>query len=576
MCRSYWTAFVLSLVFVGCDDGERAPLLGDFIPETDQEDVSDVTDDSDLEANSDTTGDDPADTDPVDEGAPANDEEQDGDVTAVDGGAVQQPPSAPSMSSDPPPTDMSECGPCRDGTVCCPSGQPCAGQCVPDCRIDQMCPASDLSCDSDTGVCTPMGSAGPTSMSTDVPPDAEPPPMPSSDTTMPGGDTMMPPSGGMGGTTGQATEPEPEPPGPEAGDGSAEFAVPGNTSGVAMRGTTLVVGHPGTPGFATVYDWVDGLWVEGQQLDPGELQANSTQMFGSDLAYDGERLAIAAYASGSVFIFEPNADTGLLEQTSAISEGTSSRFGTSLAWYGETLFVGAPMERVNQDGTTKNFSGAIYAVTRDRARWSSAEIARSNFAAAEVYEYMGHDIAITGDMLVAGAPGVAGKAEYIGKVFVFDISGVTLDEVTQVRPADAVYEDSFGSSVAALDDLIVVGAQGRSEDRGGYALVYRRVGSELELLQRLDPPEGQEIYFGAEAMFIDGSQLFVGGAHSVVEFTGEPGSYVAGRVFSGCSGESGASMTTSNQFLVAGGDYELGFNKAHLFDLTDPDTSCVE
>jgi hypothetical protein len=43
---------------------------------------------------------------------------------------------------------------CGANQVCCPSGQPCAGQCVPDCRTGASCP-SGLTCDQSSGVCKP-------------------------------------------------------------------------------------------------------------------------------------------------------------------------------------------------------------------------------------------------------------------------------------------------------------------------------------------------------------------------------------------------------------------------------------
>jgi hypothetical protein len=46
------------------------------------------------------------------------------------------------------------CDTCQQGSVCCPTGYGCAGQCVPDCRLGPGCP-SGLSCDQATGVCAP-------------------------------------------------------------------------------------------------------------------------------------------------------------------------------------------------------------------------------------------------------------------------------------------------------------------------------------------------------------------------------------------------------------------------------------
>jgi hypothetical protein len=54
----------------------------------------------------------------------------------------------------PPPDGGASCGTCDPGRVCCPSGQPCAGMCVPDCRAGGACP-DGLTCDSASGVCKP-------------------------------------------------------------------------------------------------------------------------------------------------------------------------------------------------------------------------------------------------------------------------------------------------------------------------------------------------------------------------------------------------------------------------------------
>jgi hypothetical protein len=43
---------------------------------------------------------------------------------------------------------------CAANQVCCPSGQPCAGQCVPDCRDGGLCPPG-LTCNTALGFCTP-------------------------------------------------------------------------------------------------------------------------------------------------------------------------------------------------------------------------------------------------------------------------------------------------------------------------------------------------------------------------------------------------------------------------------------
>jgi hypothetical protein len=50
---------------------------------------------------------------------------------------------------------------CPQSAVCCPSTMPCAGQCVPDCRVvGQSCPSMVPICDEETGLCDRSGDGG--------------------------------------------------------------------------------------------------------------------------------------------------------------------------------------------------------------------------------------------------------------------------------------------------------------------------------------------------------------------------------------------------------------------------------
>lgn len=44
---------------------------------------------------------------------------------------------------------------CTDREVCCESPLPCAGRCVPDCRLGAPCPREDTTCNQITGLCEP-------------------------------------------------------------------------------------------------------------------------------------------------------------------------------------------------------------------------------------------------------------------------------------------------------------------------------------------------------------------------------------------------------------------------------------
>ncbi|MBI5481397.1 MAG: hypothetical protein HY906_21235 [Deltaproteobacteria bacterium] len=55
------------------------------------------------------------------------------------------------------PPSCADGGSCPPDTICCTPPQPCAGRCVPDCRVDggQPCPPQAPNCDQNTGLCGP-------------------------------------------------------------------------------------------------------------------------------------------------------------------------------------------------------------------------------------------------------------------------------------------------------------------------------------------------------------------------------------------------------------------------------------
>jgi len=79
------------------------------------------------------------------------------DSVPVPDAAVPVPDAAPpACTTDCPPPPCGNTGsPCPPGAVCCPPGAPCAGTCVPDCRVNGLCPPQGPICDYNTGFCHP-------------------------------------------------------------------------------------------------------------------------------------------------------------------------------------------------------------------------------------------------------------------------------------------------------------------------------------------------------------------------------------------------------------------------------------
>jgi hypothetical protein len=213
---------------------------------------------------------------------------------------------------------------------------------------------------------------------------------------------------------------------------------------VAVSDDTLVVGAP--------YEDSSTTGVGGIEADNGAHDAGAVYVF----ARVGESWSQEAYIKAS-------------------NTGAADLFGFSVALAGDTLVVGAPYEDSSAVGVGGNETdngawnaGAVYVFTRSGTDWwQEAYIKASN---TEAYDGFGHEVAVTGDTLVAGAPfedssatGVSATqsdngAANSGAVYVFTRSGTTWSQEVYIKPSNTDAYDTFGFSVDAEDDLLAVGA----------------------------------------------------------------------------------------------------------------------
>lgn len=74
----------------------------------------------------------------------------------LDANAHDVGPSDSAVGGDATPLGDGGCGTCGDGSLCCPTGLACMGQCVADCRHDAACQGSSF-CNPYNGLCLPNG-----------------------------------------------------------------------------------------------------------------------------------------------------------------------------------------------------------------------------------------------------------------------------------------------------------------------------------------------------------------------------------------------------------------------------------
>lgn len=282
-------------------------------------------------------------------------------------------------------------------------------------------------------------------------------------------------------------------------------------SSVAISGDTLVVSAPGEDSNETgvtgtgtgtndsaidsgaVYVFTRSGNVWSQQAYLKASNSDPSDRFGHSLAIDGDTLVVGASnessatvgingvennngapASGAAYVFTRSGGTWSQQAyVKPSNTGTFDHFGVSVALSTDTLVVGAHAEAsnakgVNGDGANNDASdsGAAYVFTRSGSTWSQqAYLKASN---ADIFDFFGASVAISGDVVAVGAynessnaTGVNGdqtnnSVTHSGAVYVFARSGSTWAQQIYVKASNTGANDYFGSSLALNGDTLAV------------------------------------------------------------------------------------------------------------------------
>ena len=239
----------------------------------------------------------------------------------------------------------------------------------------------------------------------------------------------------------------------------------------------------------------------------------------------------------------------------AVDGISDDQFGTSIALSGNTLAVGSPYEDASQNTITNGAtggagvgaieSGSVYVYRRNGDLWTQeAYIKASNVNA---FDYFGRRVAVSGDILVVGAPSEDSNQNFItsgssaslndslsesGAVYVFRRTGDQWVQEAYVKASNAGDGDSFGSSLAVSGEVLVVGAPGEdsnqvvvtngasasannSASNSGAIYVFRRTSSDwiqegyIKAVNGIDANLNFGLGFGSEVS-ISGDTIAVG------------------------------------------------------------------
>lgn len=246
-------------------------------------------------------------------------------------------------------------------------------------------------------------------------------------------------------------------------------AGPGGLYGrsVAVEGNIAVVGEPQAiagpnslpQGAAYIFVNNGGVWTQQAELTPAD--GFSYDFFGFSVSISGNTVAVGAWNhpnstgnEGAVYIFVNNGGAWTQSAELIASDGVSSdQFGFSLALKGDSLVVGDPARRIND-----NQVGGAYVFTNNGGVWTQqAELLAADGQSGDVF---GLSVSLDGANVLVGAPYktiIADKPQQ-GLVYVFTQSNGVWSQYTELIAPDGAAGSGFGYSVALSGTTALIGA----------------------------------------------------------------------------------------------------------------------
>ena len=296
--------------------------------------------------------------------------------------------------------------------------------------------------------------------------------------------------------------------------------------------------------------------------------------FGRTVAIDGDLVLVGAPLDdtqgdgfGQAYLFD--ATTGALIRT--IPEPTPSfadRFGSDVALSGDVAAIGAEF-----DSTDGSFFGQVHLIDVT----TGALLRTLTEAPVNDGDGFGGAVDFDGERVLVGSTLDTTDGEQVGKAWLFDAA--TGDLIASFEDPTPTDEDKFGEDVALSGDLVLVGAPDddtRAENRGQAHLFDADTGA---LIRTFDDPTptgsgslgdrfGTTVAVDAERAIV-GAFFHDGGIGEVHVFDTGTGALL--RTFDDPTPSSfdrfGRSLALDGDALLVGAE-TTGAGDAHLFDLT--------
>jgi len=253
-----------------------------------------------------------------------------------------------------------------------------------------------------------------------------------------------------------------------------DFAIVGAWGADAMKGAAYVFQHndQGTP------DLSDDLWTESQKLT--HAGGVSGDGFGWSVAIEQTKMAVGAIGKdvggnagqGAIYMFGWSPTSGTWVQNT-YPEYLSYTGARNLGFK-----VAITLDQWNHHviATSEWGPDTVYVYTRPELYTTLHRVFTPEDGVSNVY--FGQSIALSGDVLVVGAPyhdlGGASSDDY-GRAYVYRLDvqdGFMFEEYLNLSPSDRDPDDYFGVSASVDGNTIVIAATGKDRTASSSGLAY--------------------------------------------------------------------------------------------------------
>ena len=291
---------------------------------------------------------------------------------------------------------------------------------------------------------------------------------------------------------------------------------------VALSGDTLVVGAPGVwrtePGGGAVFIFrrEGDQWTRTQRLHAPDVAGGGR--FGDAVALSGDTLVVGApldRGAGSAYVFERirGSFTFSAKLLPAYRPDLALGFGGSVDVDGSTIVVGASGSRYIAP-KFPCLAGSAHVFERTPTGWGETQVLLP--PVLRCFDNFGASVSIDGDMLAVGAL-QSNPPRRGGAVYLFERSGESFLFQQELESNSPHRMQSFGASIDLVGDTLLVGAPGAVQPCGGgtscalgAGYVFERSGGTFSLSQVLSPGTGPALESVGQSVALGEERLCLG------------------------------------------------------------------